>query len=174
MAARDDFQGACSVPDPPLSLWVAEGVIGLLDAAFCEPGSCSCSCLPCLGEWCRVVCIWGVVAQGFRPLSWSVAAVACVRFRLCRFSVLMVFRLVTTSVKLWVEHGASIGGAGFSLGCATQGRVVNNDGSGSVCLIRSYKGMGTRGGCTGVRLGACLFPGWWLVWCCACACETCR
>lgn len=109
MAARDDFQGACSVPDPPLSLWVAEGVIGLLDAASCEPGSCSCSCLPCLGEWCRVVCIWGVVAQGFRPLSWSVAVVACVRFRLCRFSVLMVFRLVAASVKLWGEHGISIG-----------------------------------------------------------------
>ena len=161
--------------DPLLSLWGgAVTVIGLLDAASCDPGSRSCLCLPCLGEWCWVACIWGVVAQGFRPLSWSVAAVACVRFRLCRFSVLMVFRLVTTSVKLWGEHGASIGGAGFSLGCATQGRVVNNDGSGSVCLIRSYKGMGTRGGCTGVRLGACLFPGWWLVWCCACACETCR
>jgi len=97
------------VPDPLLSLWVAEGVIGLLDAASCEPGSCSCSCLPCLGEWCRVVCIWGVVAQGFRPLSWSVAVVACVCFRLCRFSVLMVFRLVAASVKLWGEHGISIG-----------------------------------------------------------------
>lgn len=57
----------------------------------------------------------------------------------------MVFRLVTTSVRLWGEHGASIGGAGFSLGCATQGRVVNNDGSGGVCLIRSYKGHGNTG-----------------------------
>lgn len=50
------------------------------------------------------------MAQGFRPIPWSVAAVACVRFRLCRFSVLMVFRLVAASVKLWGEHGASIGG----------------------------------------------------------------
>ena len=43
------------------------------------------------------------------PIPWSVAAVACVRFRLCRFSVLMVFRLVAASVKLWGEHGASSG-----------------------------------------------------------------
>lgn len=55
------------------------------------------------------------MAQGFRPIPWSVAVVACVRFRLCRFSVLMVFRLVTTSVKLWDEHGASIGGGLASL-----------------------------------------------------------
>lgn len=84
-------------------------VIGLPDAASCDPGSCSYPCLLCLGEWCWVVCIWGVAAQGFRPLSWSVAVVACVRFRLCRFSVLMVFRLVAASVKLWGEHGVSIG-----------------------------------------------------------------
>lgn len=51
-------------------------------------------------------------------------------------------------------------GAGFSLGCATQGRVVNNDGSGGVCLIRSYRGMGTRGGGVG-EVGACSHSGWW-------------
>lgn len=75
----------------------------------------------------------GCCGQGFRPIPWSVAVVACVRFRLCRFSVLMVFRLVAASV----------------LGCATQGRVVNNDGSGGVCLVHSYRGMGTRGGGVG-------------------------
>ena len=70
----------------------------------------------------------------------------------------MVFRLVVASVKLWGEHGASIGGAGFSLGCATQGRVVNNDGSGGVCLIRSYKGHGNTGRWRrGVRR---MFPLW--------------
>ena len=105
-----DSHEACSVSDPLLSLWGgAVTVIGLPDAASCDPESCSCPCLLCLGEWCWVVCIWGVVAQGFRPLSWSVAVVACVRFRLCRFSVLMVFRLVVASVKLWGEHGVSIG-----------------------------------------------------------------
>lgn len=52
----------------------------------------------------------GCCGQGFRPIPWSVAVVACVRFRLCRFSVLMVFRLVAASVKLWGEHGVSIGG----------------------------------------------------------------
>lgn len=72
----------------------------------------------------------------------------------------MVFRLVVASVKLWGEHGASIGGAGFSLGCATQGRVVNNDGSGGVCLIRSYKGHGNTGRWRR-GLGTCSHSGWW-------------
>lgn len=52
-----DSHEVCSVSDPHLSLWVAEGVIGLLDTVSCEPGSCSYPCLPCFEEWCWVVCI---------------------------------------------------------------------------------------------------------------------
>ena len=50
VAQGGDSHEACSVSDPLLSLWGgAVTVIGLPDAASCDPESCSCPCLLCLG-----------------------------------------------------------------------------------------------------------------------------